>query len=64
MKNFFFLFFNFLQDARPFNYNFVEPAKKANGSKAEKEAEKTKNAKEDMAEAIRDLKITWMTKLG
>lgn len=51
------------QDVRPFNYVLLEPPKKTNGGKNEKENEK-KNAKEEMAEALRDFKISWLSKLG
>ena len=57
-------FYSELQDIRPFDYVLVEPPKKSNGNKNDKESEKGKNPKEDMAEALRDLKISWLTKLG
>ena len=57
-------FYSEFQDIRPFDYVLVEPPKKSNGNKNDKESEKGKNPKEDMAEALRDLKISWLTKLG
>lgn len=53
----------FVQDVHPFDYILVEPPKKTNGNKNDKDNEK-KNSKEEMAEALRDLKISWLSKLG
>ena len=50
------------QDVQPFSYVMVESAKKNNGSKGEPDKSRTKE--EEMIDAVRDLKINWITKLG
>ena len=53
------------QDTITFKYNLTESPKKAKGNggnKKDKDKDKEKTKEEEFAEAMRDLKINWMTK--
>lgn len=52
------------QDVQPFKYVLAEPPKKA-GANGAKEVDKAGKSKiDEMTEAVRDLKISWIPKLG
>lgn len=47
-----------------FKYIVADSPKKTNKSSSEKEKNKEKNKEEDFQEALRDLKISWLSKYG
>lgn len=53
-----------VQDVYPFTYMLPEPPKKSSSSKSSDAKDKEKTKLEEYNEEIRDLKTSWLAKLG